>query len=127
MIINGEPQDYVSIFMHAGSFSGDELKKRLDNIVTPPPLSDDDAPMDSRHAKAALSHDLLLFSHSDEDLNKVSDEYLAKKKEEMNLLFETNCLKPGDVGYIYDKEVDFDNEPKMESGWDSDDSSMSDF
>lgn len=76
--------------------------------------------------KAALSHDLFSFSHSDEDLNKVSDEYLAKKKEEMNLLFETNRLKPGDEGYVYNKEVDFDNEPKMESGWDSDDS-MSDF
>ena len=73
-----------------------------------------------------MSHDLASFSHSDEDLNKASDDHLARRKEEMNLLFETNRLKPGDEGYVYDKEVDFDNEAKMESGWDSDDS-MSDF
>ena len=62
----------------------------------------------------------------DDDLNKATDEYLEKKKEEMNALFESNCLKPGDEGYVYDKEVDFDVGPKMESGWDSDDT-MSDF
>ena len=63
---------------------------------------------------------------SDEDLNKATDEYLEKKKEEMNIVFESNRVKPGDEGYVYDKEVDFDDGPKMESGWDSDDT-MSDF
>ena len=63
---------------------------------------------------------------SDEDLNKATDEYLAEKKEEMDLLFESNRLKPGDDGYVYDKAVDFGVGEKMESGWDSD-GTMSDF
>lgn len=97
--------------------------------MTPPQLSDDDAhlpPPGSREPKPAVSHDLLSVTNSHEDLNKASDEYLARRKEEMNQLFEANCIKPEDKDYVYDKEVDFDNEPRMESGWDSDDS-MSDF
>lgn len=84
--------------------------KRLNEIVTPPPLPSDRGKKNT----------------SDEDLNKATDEYLEKKKEEMNAMFELHRLKPGDEDYVYDKEVDFDVGPKMESGWDSDDS-MSDF
>ena len=84
--------------------------KRLNEIVTPPPM------LDEGEKKSA----------NDEDLNKATDEYLEKIKEEMNVLYELNHLKPGDEDYVYDKEVDFDVGPKMESGWDSDDT-MSDF
>ena len=89
--------------------------KRLDEIVTPPPEGDRVPPLYPPKKNI-----------SDEDLNKATDEYLEKKKEEMNIVFESNRVKPGDEGYVYDKEVDFDDGPKMESGWDSDDT-MSDF
>ena len=89
--------------------------KRLDGIVTPPPEGGRTPPLYPAKTSA-----------NDDDLNKATDEYLEKRKEEMNALFESNRLKPGDEGYVYDKEVDFDVGPKMESGWDSDDS-MSDF
>jgi hypothetical protein len=98
-----------------GSSSGDDLK-RLDEIVTPPPEGDRVAPP-LYPAKKNVT---------DDDLNKATDEYLEKKKEEMSVLFELNRVKPGDEGYVHDKEVDFDGGPKMESGWDSDDA-MSDF
>ena len=89
--------------------------KRLDEIMTPPPEGDHVPPLYPPKKNT-----------SDEDLNKATDEYLEKKKEEMNIVFESNRVKPGDEGYVYDKEVDFDVGPKMESGWDSDDT-MSDF
>ena len=44
----------------------------------------------------------------------------------MDVLFEANRLKPGDDGYEYDKEVNFGG-PKMESGWDSENSSFMEF
>ena len=125
--------------------------KRLNEIVTPPPMLDEGShtpsPLPGSHqSKIAASENLLLApsdddgiygakeyyaypakkNANDEDLNKATDEYLEKKKEEMDVLFESNRLKPGDEGYVYDKEVDFDVGPKMESGWDSDDT-MSDF
>jgi len=43
----------------------------------------------------------------------------------MDVQFEANRLRPGDKGYVYDKEVEF-GQPQIESGWDSD-GSCSDF
>lgn len=37
----------------------------------------------------------------------------------MNSSFEKNCVRPGDPGYEYDKQVDFGNDKKEEAGWDS--------
>ena len=95
--------------------------KVLNDLMTPPSLSDDEAhlppPTSKKHLSAA--------SDGLEDLNKVSDDYLAQVKDEMNELFERHQVKPGDKDYVHDREVDFDA-PKIESGWDSD-NSMSDF
>lgn len=59
----------------------------------------------------------------DEDLNQLDDDTLNKKKEVMNETFEQNRKKPGEEGFQYEVEVDFENEggPVMESGWDSGD------
>ena len=64
--------------------------------------------------------------NSTEDLNRVDEDELAKRKAKMDLLYEANRLKPGDEGYVYDKEVGFED-GKMESGWDSDPESCGDF
>ena len=58
--------------------------------------------------------------NQDEDLNKLDDYELDKRKAAMDQDFEKNRLKPGDDGFLYDKEVDF-NEGKIESGWDDED------
>ncbi|XP_068216185.1 centrosomal protein of 19 kDa-like [Palaemon carinicauda] len=55
----------------------------------------------------------------DQDLNKVSEEELAKKKKIMENSFEKNQVKPGDPDYKYDKQVDFSCDDKAEAGWDS--------
>lgn len=56
----------------------------------------------------------------DEDLNKLDDYELDKRKADMDKDFEKNRLRPGDDGFVYDKEVDF-TAGKMESGWDDED------
>ena len=62
----------------------------------------------------------------EDDLNKVSDDVLKQKKKEMDKEFEQNQLKPGDDGYEYDKEVDFDadDDDKVSCGWDSSNSDV---
>ena len=52
-----------------------------------------------------------------EDLNKLSDNELDKKKAEMDTVFQVNRLKPEDAGFKYEVEVEFDG--KNSSGWDS--------
>ena len=53
-----------------------------------------------------------------EDMNKLSDEQLQRRKELMDINFEKNRIQPGDKDYVYDKQVDFDKVDKVESGWD---------
>ena len=60
------------------------------------------------------------------DLNKLSDTELNKKKAEMNQVFERHRVRPGDEGFQYDVEVDFES-GKNVSGWDSEDYSDPDF
>lgn len=56
----------------------------------------------------------------EEDLNKVDDETLQRKKDLMNLTFEKHRKKPGDPDFKYDVEEDFDMDGAIEtSGWDS--------
>jgi len=44
---------------------------------------------------------------SAEDLNTVDEETLARKKAVMEEAFELNRSRPGDIDFVYDKEVDF--------------------
>lgn len=57
---------------------------------------------------------------SDEDLNKVDENVLKRKKELMNETFITSQKSPGDPDYMYDVEKDFDVVVGEASGWDSD-------
>lgn len=63
---------------------------------------------------------LLLKNNEEEDLNKLDDYELDKRKADMDKEFEKNRVRPGDEDFVYDKEVDFDA-GKIESGWDEDD------
>lgn len=61
-----------------------------------------------------------------EDLNKLTDEELDKKKAEMDIVFEKHRLKPEDDGFQYDVEVEFED-GKNVSGWDSEEYSDPEF
>lgn len=55
----------------------------------------------------------------EEDLNKLEDRELARKKSIMDELFEKNRKKKGDPGFVYNVEVDFPQDEQLEScGWD---------
>ena len=53
------------------------------------------------------------------DLNNVSERQLQSAKAMMNVDFSAKVIRPGDEGYVYDKQVEFD-EPEEDCGWDDD-------
>ncbi|XP_029471027.1 centrosomal protein of 19 kDa [Rhinatrema bivittatum] len=55
----------------------------------------------------------------DEDLNKLDDKELSKRKSLMDELFEKNRKKKDDPEFVYDIEVEFPQDAQLEScGWD---------
>ena len=65
-------------------------------------------------------------SGEEEDMNKLDDFELNKRKADMDIDFEKNRIRPGDKDFVYDKEVEF-NEGNIESGWDDGEYSDPDF
>ena len=63
----------------------------------------------------------------DEDLNRVDEETLKRKKSVMESTFEKHRVKPTDPDFKYDVEVEFDPSNVIESGWDSDGGSDEEF
>ena len=55
----------------------------------------------------------------DEDLNKLDDSALNKKKAEMDVEFEKNNIKKGDANFKYDIRKEFDHE-QYAAEWDDD-------
>ncbi|KAG9340113.1 hypothetical protein JZ751_022039 [Albula glossodonta] len=59
----------------------------------------------------------------DQDLNKLSDEELARKKAQMDELFERNRKRKEDPDFVYDLEVEFPKGDDQETcSWDEDES-----
>ncbi|KAJ8395001.1 hypothetical protein AAFF_G00039520 [Aldrovandia affinis] len=59
----------------------------------------------------------------DQDLNKLSDEELARKKAQMDELFEHNRKRKDDPDFVYDLEVEFPEGTGHETcSWDEDES-----
>ena len=50
------------------------------------------------------------------NLNKLTPEEVKKHKDKMDVLFKQNQKKPGDPGFIYDKQEEFN--PKEDNEWD---------
>jgi len=53
------------------------------------------------------------------DLNKMTPEEVAVHKAKMDVQFFANQKKPGDQGFVYDVQVDFQTDGNLASGWDS--------
>uniref|UniRef100_A0A6A7FS32 Centrosomal protein of 19 kDa n=2 Tax=Hirondellea gigas TaxID=1518452 RepID=A0A6A7FS32_9CRUS len=56
-----------------------------------------------------------------QDLNKLHDADLAKKKKIMDSSFSHHQVLPDDPGYKYDQRLEFDSEKVEAAGWDSSD------
>ncbi|XP_047442410.1 centrosomal protein of 19 kDa [Mugil cephalus] len=67
----------------------------------------------------SLEHSLASFHlDPDEDLNKLDDEELARKKGQMDELFEKNRRRKDDPSFIYDLEVEFSKPTQEKCSWD---------
>lgn len=67
----------------------------------------------------SLEHSLASFQvDPDEDLNKLDDEKLARKKDKMNELFEKNRTRRDDANFVYDLEIDFSKATQEKCSWD---------
>lgn len=102
---------------------------QLSTASIPSEISEEeDEDLENLTEEGILEKLIALPSHSgdddDEDLNKVTDDVLKQKKQEMDKEFEQNQVKPGDKGYEYDKEIDFDGDDKVSCGWDSSNSDI---
>ncbi|XP_074492153.1 centrosomal protein of 19 kDa [Sebastes fasciatus] len=54
----------------------------------------------------------------DEDLNKLDDEELARKKGQMDELFEKNRTRKDNPDFVYDVEMDFTKTTQEKCSWD---------
>ncbi len=67
----------------------------------------------------SLDHTLASFCvNPDEDLNKLGDEDLARKKGQMDRLFEKNRRCKDDPDFVYDLEQDFTTTTQEKCSWD---------
>lgn len=67
----------------------------------------------------SLEHSLASFRlNPDEDLNKLDDEELARKKGQMDGLFEKNRRHRDDPDFVYDLEMDFTKTAQEKCSWD---------
>lgn len=70
----------------------------------------------------SLEQSLASFSLSpDEDLNKLDDEKLARKKNQMDELFQRNRRHRDDANFVYDLEMDFTKTTQEKCSWDESD------
>uniref|UniRef100_A0A3Q1G5M5 Centrosomal protein of 19 kDa n=1 Tax=Acanthochromis polyacanthus TaxID=80966 RepID=A0A3Q1G5M5_9TELE len=66
-----------------------------------------------------LEHSLTSFRlDPEENLNKLDDEKLARKKGQMDELFEKNRRHKDDPDFVYDLEVDFTKNTPEKCSWD---------
>lgn len=67
----------------------------------------------------SLEHSLASFCvDPEEDLNKLDDEKLARKKGQMDELFERNRRRRDDANFVYDLEIDFTKTTQEKCSWD---------
>lgn len=67
----------------------------------------------------SLEHSLASFClDPEEDLNKLDDDKLARKKGQMDELFERNRKRRGDPSFVYDLEMDFTKTTQEKCSWD---------
>lgn len=88
------------------------------------PLMNSDALRTIENLQLVSSED---DDHMGEDFNTMTETDYEKRKTQMEHEFQQRQIKPEDSNFVYDKQVDFDGGGKIESGWDSSDSSTSEF
>ena len=104
-------RDHPRFFDRAKVEFGQTLKlvrKLIDNAGAASPVAPSPPP-----ARAAPPP-----AREDVDLNKVSEFRLKAAKLEMDVGFSQSLKRPGDAGYEYDKQVDFEPAGDSDGSWD---------
>ena len=105
-------RDHPRFFDRAKVEFGQTLKlvrKLIDNAGAASPMASPLAPSPPP-ARAAPQPEV--------DLNKVSEFRLKAAKLEMDVGFSQSLKRPGDAGYEYDKQVDFEPAGDSDGSWD---------
>lgn len=66
------------------------------------------------------------YDFHNEDLNKLNDNELKKRKNEMDLLYNKHAILPGQEGFVFDVRKDFDVD-KYDPEWDDEEDEESDY
>ena len=105
-----------------------ELSEELSDISSYDDDAYDQPLMRSDGLKTLENINLVISDDNDEgeDFNKMTETDYEQRKKEMEEKFQSQRIKPGDPGFVYDKEVEFPA-ARLESGWDSDDDSDPEF
>ena len=59
------------------------------------------------------------YDFENEDLNRLNDDDLKKRKNEMDVLYNKNAILPGNDKFVFDVRKDFDID-KYDPEWDND-------
>jgi len=92
--------------------------KVVQNSKTPTPSKDKGTPGNNFWAFDDLEDfdDEQQVDYNTTNLNKLSKEELQKHKDKMDILFNKNQKKPGEEGFVYDKQEEF--VPQEDNEWD---------
>ena len=103
---NNNIEENLNINQNIESLSNDTLRKKeeIDNKK-----EEEQKPQTNEIKKEEEEHN--------EDLNKLNDSDLKKKKAEMDVEFEKNNIKKGDANFQYDIRKEFDHE-QYAAEWD---------
>ena len=122
-------RDHPRFFDRAKVEFGQTLKlvrKLIDNAgvaspvaPAPPPASyGDDFEDDFEPETPVVAAPAPAAAREEVDLNKVSEFRLKAAKLEMDVGFSQSLKRPGDAGYEYDKQVDFEPAGDSDGSWD---------
>ncbi|KAL4480248.1 hypothetical protein ABPG74_020764 [Tetrahymena malaccensis] len=99
----------------AGSIQTSKMSQQQDEYDY---YKDDDDEEDQEDQEEDEDEDDYKIDYNNYNLNKLSNEELQKHKDKMEVLFKKNNLKPGDKGFQYNIEQDFN--PDESNEWDED-------
>ncbi|EAR93493.1 hypothetical protein TTHERM_00424610 (macronuclear) [Tetrahymena thermophila SB210] len=99
----------------AGSIQTSKMSQQQDEYDY---YKDDEDEEDQEDQEEDEDEDDYKIDYNNYNLNKLSNEELQKHKDRMEVLFKKNNLKPGDKGFQYNIEQDFN--PDESNEWDED-------
>ena len=104
----------------SNGLSKQQVERLLDKIVRAERSDrNTNSPKTERESRQTPEAGAAAAARGEVDLCKMDDATVSAYKAAESVKFEQNRLRPGDDGYVYDKQVEFEA-PTEDCGWDSD-------